>query len=134
MNSVERVIRVVYNRLFKREEMALMLEHVHFEKGVMEMTARHEAVSIIASELGKYFQECGGVNYIEMQMFDPATIGLFTVTIRKSRGKEPSQVNETLRNALESIYELTTDTDARETARVALTELGYLQDESEATT
>lgn len=130
MGTIERVIRVLYNRLFRREEMKLMLEYVHFDRGAMEITAQHEAVSIIASELGKYFQECGGVNYIEMQMFDPATIGLFTVTIRKSGGKEPSQVNEALRDALESIYELTDDKSARETARLALTELGYMKDEA----
>lgn len=130
MGTIERVIRVLYNRVFRREEMNLMLEHVHFEHGKMEITARHEAVSIIASELGKYFQECGGVNYIEMQMFDPATIGLFTVTIRKARGLEPSQVNDKLRHALESIYELTDDKSARETARLTLVELGYLQDEA----
>ena len=130
MSGAERIIRVLYNRVFRREEMKLMLEHVHFEDGKMDITARHKSVSVIASELGKYFQECGGVNYIEMQMFDPATIGLFTVTIRKSRGFEPSQVNDKLRGALESIYELTDDKSARETARLTLTELGYMQDEA----
>lgn len=103
-----------------------MLEHVSFDDGKFELTARHETIRIIASELGKYFQECGGVNYVEMQMFDPATIGLFTVTIRRSGGKEPSQVNEALRDALESIYEQTADANARETARLTLIKLGYM--------
>lgn len=128
MSTAERIIRVLYNRVFRREEMKLMLESIHYEEGKLEMTARHEAVAIIASELGQYFQEAGSANYVEMQMFDPATIGLFTVTIRKSRGLEPSQVNDKLRRALEEIYELTPDTATRCTAETTLRELGYLGD------
>lgn len=134
MNSVERVIRVVYNRLFKREEYSTALRQFSYEDSTLKALYEGADMRVIAEEVGRFFANSKAANFLEMRMFDPATMREYTMTVRPTDRPTPSEVAAEMRDALESIYELTTDTDARETARLTLTELGYLQDESEAAT
>lgn len=120
---MKRRLQALYNRLFRRKELEAILHSAHIEPGHMDLMIEHPSVAVIASELAQFFIKAGGVNYVEFEMVDRATIGYFIVTIQRRRAASPSQVNGKLKEALEKIAD--GDATPAETALNVLKELRY---------
>lgn len=98
-------LKATYNRIFKREQIAALFKRMEFQDNTLKVLAEHPTIAIIANEIGKSFIKAGAVNYLEMTMFDPATIGFFTilVTPQKHGVLAQGQIINKYRDALERI-------------------------------
>ena len=119
-----RVLRVLWNKAFRREQIDMLLKDVRFHDGTIDIVAQYPGVAIIARELGAYFINQKAVNYCEIGLFDPDTIGFFIVTIQKSGKRSPGSINADLRQALTSIIEHPEQASALATQ--ALQRAGYI--------
>jgi hypothetical protein len=118
-----RKLHALYNWIFRRKEIHLALKSMNVDDDRMNMVVEHPEIAVIASELGEFFIKCGGVNVLEMKMFDPATIGIFVLTMQREGHPSFADINETMREALEKIHQH--PENALRIAEITLKSLGY---------
>lgn len=127
----KRTFKAAFNLVFRRREIDLKLKEFSIDENTWNIRVEHPQVTVIAEALGKYFIECGASNFLEMTMFDPASIGVFTLTMQRMGKPNDAKVRELMRQALETIY---ADPDqARTVAEATLLKLGYLKPAERAT-
>lgn len=97
-----RRIKAAFNLVFRRKQIDIVLKSVEFKDSTANVVLQHPEFAHIANELGKFFIAAGGKNYVELTLFDPATIGMYTLNMQKIGGKTPSMINEELRTELEA--------------------------------
>jgi hypothetical protein len=52
------------------------------------------AVELFAAEVGTWFREAGGVNFVESKIFDPTNGQVLVMTIQRAGGKTPNDLRE----------------------------------------
>lgn len=105
MSGIERVIRVLFNRTFRRREIDIVLKRAHFEDNTLQMTMQHPEFAVIARELTNYFREIGADNYMTLTLYDPATLEAFELTLQRVKGRTVSQVNRRMQRLIRDIDE-----------------------------
>lgn len=126
---MNRKLKALFNRVFRRKEIALEFQRFHYENNKLEFSAAHPQIGIIAGELGKFFIEVGASNFLELTMFDPATIGTFKMTMQREGRLGDREVREKMRSALEQIHSHP-EHDSYLIADKVLRELGYLKEQA----
>lgn len=121
---IRRYIRAAFNLVFHRKRINYELKRLTVEdNGKVEMLMRHPAFSDVARIFGEAFIGAGAINCFEVKMFDPSTIGVFTLTIQREGKPSFPQINAGLREALELIH--ADPTNAKAIAGEVLERYGY---------
>jgi hypothetical protein len=121
--NLKRRACAIYNRIVHRDRVRAELESLNFADGRMDVLMKHPSMQIIAAEVGKFFADMGASNYVEMTMFDVATMQTYALVIQKVGRPTPHEVNAQLREALETIDQQ--PEIARPMADLTLRSLGY---------
>jgi hypothetical protein len=66
------------------------------EKGEVTVEVRDEFVRGLTALMAGWFEEAGGVNYVELRAFHER-LGPFTMTVQRTLGKTPHQIGDELR-------------------------------------
>ncbi len=125
-----RILRALFNRLFRRKEIELTLKRFEANGERWDLTLSHPLFESVAVEFTQLFADLKIRNYLEAKVFDPATITMYTFTIRKAESPTLGMINTDLRDALLEIRKYCDDVDV--VVRVAeevLQKYGYLNQE-----
>lgn len=66
----------------------LGITELQVKDNTLQLRAKHPAMAIIAQELVGFFDDSGGINYVELQLYHTQR-GLFNVTVQRVEGKTP---------------------------------------------
>ena len=79
------------------------VEDIRFsrERGA-EFVMKHPMFAALASEIGSFFAEQGGMNYVEFQVCND-DIGPIVITVRKADGETPAQQVDKLKRRVKEL-------------------------------
>lgn len=118
-----RFLKALYNRVFRSAEIAAAMQELNIKPGETNVVFSHPGVTELAREIASFFDDAGGINFVEFRMFDASSMRRFEVTVRLASRPSPQQINAALREALEGIER--SPESASRMARAALDRCGY---------
>jgi hypothetical protein len=128
------LLKGLLNRVKYRKEIDVMIKEAHYRGGKFEVTLEHPGFAMLAQEIGQMLRDYEAPNYLETRMFDPVTMRQYSITVQDRTRPTPAEVARILRRALEDIALLEEPFHprdyakfARQTAALALEEVGYLK-------
>lgn len=120
-----RTLKALFNVIFRRREV-MRIKELHYADDKLDIIyADYPGIKVMAKELGEFFIKVGGTNFVQISLFDPATMATYDLTIQKRGRYFPSQVISQLRAALEMIQD--DPSQAEQIADAALKSVGYLE-------
>ena len=119
MNTLQAVDEII------SEEDPRLIE-AHFQNGQINLVYEYPSLAILASELGRYITEQGGLNYVQARLFDQERNQAYLITVQPDQKPMPSDIVATYRDTLTAILRGSTDDFAIQQAKAALTQFGHL--------
>lgn len=115
----------------KKDQVMLESLNVSEEDGRhhVEMVLKHPNFSTFAMGVAGFFHKEGGVNFVEMKVYDAISNEVYMITVQKAGNPTPAEVASIMREALKQI-ESGIGTPAH-VARVALDAVGYKREGKE---
>ena len=128
-------LRVLYNRIFRRQQRAAIIKEFKFE----ESQGRFHASAQIDGDFREFtrtlvdvFRSQNGVNYVNFRVYDEISMEVYVVSIQRDNGVRPEHANVILRLALTQIVGLERmDSTSYDIARNALWGCGYLKEDAD---
>jgi hypothetical protein len=98
-----RRLKALYNRTFRKREIEAQLVSLDFQDGNMDAVLKFPGIAILTNQIAGYFDETGGKNWVEVTMFDNASMRMFVVTIQRKGGETPAQKIKRLEAEIEQL-------------------------------
>lgn len=124
--SIKRKFQIFYNQRFRKTEYQAKLVASRIDDTGFSFIVEHPALAEITELWVKFFIEQGASNFVEMTIFDKATMQDYMFTMRKRGRYDKFDVIKICRNALNEIAYLDGDAQQlRYIAQVALDKIGW---------
>lgn len=124
--EISRVVRGWWNMTFRRDEVDKGLKELEITQkdGIYNARAVYEstpAMAIFAQELCKYLDTHEAPNWVQMNIFDPANMNRYILTVQRYERPSPAQIISYLRPIVEEAAAV-----GNEDAIRALGKCGYI--------
>ena len=90
MSILTKIKRFFQKQPVRESPASVVIEHMEYTKGgAFELSASHPNFVNLINEIVKFFKDKGGVNYVELNIFNEET-GPLVITIQRREGETPA--------------------------------------------